>query len=68
MESEIRQAEERLRHACAENDVTALDTLIDDQTPLRCPPELVIRKIDHLALHRSDAQRFARLDLDEVFI
>jgi ketosteroid isomerase-like protein len=68
MESEIRQAEERLRDAMLTSDLTALDALIDDQLLFVAPTGVVIRKIDDLALHRSGAQRFTRLDLDEVFV
>jgi hypothetical protein len=68
MESEVRRAEERLRTGMLASDVTALDALVDDDLLFIAPTGALIRKADDLALHRSGAQRFTRLDLDDVLV
>jgi hypothetical protein len=68
MESEIREMEERLRTAMLTSNVAELEALIDDRLLFIGPDGGVYRKEDDLELHRSGAERLARVDLDEVLI
>jgi hypothetical protein len=68
MESEIRQLEDRLRLAMLAGDVGELDALIDDRLLFVGPDGGVYRKEEDLELHRSGAEKLARVDLREVRI
>lgn len=61
----IAAAEERLRTAMLTSDVSALDTLIDDELPFVGPNGSVVTKAMDLEAHRSGIIRIHRLDPSE---
>ena len=60
MDTEIHQAEERLRAAMLTGDVSELDALIDDRLVFIGPDGGAYTKEDDLELHRSGAERVTR--------
>lgn len=66
METEILQAEERLRTAMLAGDVSELDALIDDRLLFVGPDGGAYSKADDLELHRSGAERVTRIDVAEI--
>ena len=68
IEAKIRHLEERLRQAMLKSDVAELDALIDERLLFIGPDSAVYSKKDDLALHRSGAERIARLEVEELRI
>ena len=68
VETKIRHLEERLRQAMLKSEVAELDALIDDRLLFIGPDSAVYSKKDDLELHRSGAERIARLDVEELRI
>lgn len=66
MDTEIHQAEERLRAAMLTSNVAELDALIDDRLLFIGPEGGVYRKEDDLELHRSGAERLTHVEVEEI--
>ena len=63
--SEIEKAEETLRLAMLESNVTKLDQLIDDDLLFISPDGSVQSKDDDLTLHRSGEERITRIEFQD---
>lgn len=64
VEANIRLLEERLRQALLKSDVAELDALVDDRLLFVGPDGAVYSENDDLELHRSGAERIARLEVE----
>jgi ketosteroid isomerase-like protein len=63
--TEIEQAEEELRLAMLQSDISKLDKLIDDDLLFVGPDGNIYSKKDDLDLHRSGEERITRLEIVE---
>jgi ketosteroid isomerase-like protein len=65
-ESEVREAEERLRAAMLTNDVAALTELLHDDLVFKAPDGAIVGKQTDLATHAARRLRLTRLEFENA--